>query len=288
METPRRITSSVRVSTSDIVYGRFERFLQLVAGLSVAAVSWWYFAEHRHPSANRYRALVINLGWIGTTLAMLAATLSIRKRLAYQGVGRLSVWLNAHLYLGVIAAVTISYHSGFHLGGPLSGSLLAFFWLTVGSGLLGLWLSRTIPVLLTAIEEKPAILEDLLSVRADCLRGMRELSSAGSPEFRALIEQRLMTETASWMRMLRFFRRRSTVAQELPAFQSAQEEALPPLKEDERHAFRRAVEYALRVNKMNAELFLQRLLRGWLTFHITNTAALFGLVIIHILSVLYY
>ncbi len=65
---------------------------------SVAALSWWYFAAHRQPSANRYHGLVLGLGWIGTSLALLAAALSIRKRVAYQGVGRMSAWLTrAHL-----------------------------------------------------------------------------------------------------------------------------------------------------------------------------------------------
>ncbi len=40
--------------------------------------------------------------------------------------------------------------------------------------------------------------------------------------------------------------------------------------------FQRAAEYALRVNKMNAEMLLQRVLRGWLTFHIVSTGTMFG------------
>ena len=97
-----------------------------------------------------------------------------------------------------------------------------------------------------------------------------------------------MRETASWWRMFRFYRRRSTLSEELPAFQQEQEEGLRRLSPDEHSAFGRAAEYALRANKMNAELFLQRLLRAWLTLHIASTAAMFGLAAIHIFSVLYY
>jgi len=279
---------SSRVSTSATRAGRLERWWQVFAGLSAAALTWWYVAEHRHPSANGYRNQVIALGCLGTTLAVMAAALSIRKRLAYQGAGKLSVWMSAHIYLGVVAAFAILYHSGFRSGGLLSTLLLAFFWLTVASGLLGWRLSRSVPLLLTAMEETPAILEDLLLVRAECLRGMLELADSGSPEFRALVARRLMKETKSWGRMLRFYRRRSTLAQELPAFQGEQDEALKQLKEVEHRAYRRAVEYALRINKMNAELFLQRVLRGWLTLHMATTVAMFGLAGIHIISVLYY
>jgi len=277
-----------RVSSSGMLAGSAERAWQVFAGLSLVALSWWYFAAHRLPSPDGYHGLVASFGWIGTALAVLAAALSVRKRLAYQGVGKLSGWMRAHIYLGVLAAFAIFYHTGFHAGGWVTSLLMTFFLLTIASGLLGWWISRKVPTLLTAVEEKPAILEELLIIRADCLRGMLELAIAGTPEFRVAVKQHLTKETASWPRMLRFFRRRSTLAQELPAFLKEQEQAQTSLPESERGAFQRAAEYALQVNKMNAELLLQRVLRGWLTLHMVTTAAMFGLAAVHIFSVLYY
>jgi hypothetical protein len=288
MTIARTLAPGVRVSTSESPARRAERAWQAFAVVAVAALSWWYIAVHRQPSANRYHSLVLALGWIGITLAVLTAALSVRKRMAYQGVGRMSAWLTAHIYLGIVAAFAIFYHSAFRAGGPLTAWLLAFFSLTVVSGLMGWWFGRRLPRLLTAIEEAPAILEDLLSVRAECLQGMLELASAGSPEFRVLVDQRLMKETASWSRMFRFYRRKSTLAEELPAFQKEQEASLARLRRHEHRAFQRAGEYALRVNKMNAELLLQRVLRGWLTFHIVSTGTMFGLAAVHIFTALYY
>lgn len=288
MNAARSVAPGARVSTSGIRPKRSERVWQLFAVVSVAALSWWYFSAHQQPSANGYHRLVLGLGWIGTSLALLAAALSIRKRLAYQGVGKMSSWLRAHIYLGIIAAFAIFYHSGFRAGGPLSAWLLVFFSLTVVSGLMGWWLARNLPPLLTDIEETPALLEDLLATRAQCLQGMFELASGGSPDFRALVEQHLMKETASWGRMFRFYRRRSTLAHELPGFQKEQADALARLRPQEHRGFQRAAEYALRVNKMNAELLLQRVLRGWLTFHIVSTGTMFGLAAVHIFTALYY
>jgi hypothetical protein len=138
------------------------------------------------------------------------------------------------------------------------------------------------------MEERPAIIEDLISVRAECLQGMLEQASVGTPEFRALVQDRLMKETASWSRMARFYRRRSTLAEELPTFRKEQATYLASLDTREHRAFERAEEYALRVNKMNAELLLQRILRGWLTFHIVTTSTMFALAAVHIFTALYY
>jgi hypothetical protein len=288
MNVARSLFPGARVSTSGNLAKRAARAWQAFAVLSVAALSWWYIAAHREPSANRYHGLVLALGWIGTSLALLAVALSVRKRMAYQGPGKMSAWLNAHIYLGIVSVFAIFYHSGFRAGGPLSAWLLTFFSLTAVSGLMGWWFSRAVPPLLTAMEETPAILEDLLSVRADCLRGMLELAKGGSPEFRAQVEQRLMKETASWSRMFRFYNRESTLAQELPAFHHEQAASLARLQPREHLAYQRATEYALRGNKMNAELLLQRVLRGWLTFHIVSTGTMFGLATIHIFTALYY
>ena len=122
-----------------------------------------------------------------------------------------------------------------------------------------------------------------LFVGAPCYGGQLYYHTA-----RGLVEQRLMKETASWSRMIRFYRRRSTLAQELPAFQKEYEDSLEQLRSSEHRAFQRAAEYALRVNKMNAEMLLQRMMRGWLTFHIVSTGTMFGLAAVHIFSVLYY
>jgi len=288
VSTARKVESGARISTSGVLGGAGALLGRTFALFSVGALSWWYFAAHRQPSADRYQGLVTALGWIGIALCLLATALSIRKRMAYQGVGRLSSWMRAHVYLGIVAVFAIFYHSSFRAGGPLTTWLLAFFSLTAVSGALGLLLSRKIPPLLTAMEENPAIMEELLVVRAECMRGMLELAGGRSADFRVLVERTLIKETVSWKRILRFYLNRSTLAQELPAFQKEHEAALLRCQPDEHRAFQRASEYALRVNKMNAELFLQRVLRGWLTLHMVSTAAMFGLAAMHIFSVLYY
>lgn len=283
-----RVTSRARFSDSQMAGSGARWVGRICLALLAGGLSWWHFSTRGESSPDRTRLLVTSLGWIGAGLALLAASLSARKRLAYQGAGRLSVWTNAHIYLGTGSAFATLLHTGFGVGGPLPTLLLMFFWLTAASGVMGWWLSKALPPLLTAIEETPAIIEDLLAKRAECLRGMLELSAGGSGDFGAFIQQKLMPETASWIRMFRFYWNRSTFTDEISGFQKEHEWVLHRLGSFEHHAVQRAVEYALRVNKMNAELFLHRILRGWLTLHITATATMFGLLAVHIASVLYY
>src|SRR5438132_110191 len=100
-------SSSARVSTSAKHRRQIERMWQVFAILAVAALGAWFAAAHRHPSANRYHGLVLSLGWIGVSLAVMTAALSVRKRVSYQGAGRMSTWLSAHIYLGIVAAFAI-------------------------------------------------------------------------------------------------------------------------------------------------------------------------------------
>lgn len=278
-------TSRIRVSTSGRAVDRAERFWQIFALLSMSGLLCWYFAGH-YRSADRLFAFTS--GIIGVASAVLAATLSIRKRLAYQGVGRMSNWLTGHIYFGLISAMAIFLHSGMRAGGPSTEVLLGVFCFAVATGVVGLLIARRLPPLLTAIEENPAMIEDLIESRSECLRGLHELAAGGSAEFRSLVKRRLVTEVGSIGRMVRFYTKRTTLAQELPAFQREYETVLRKLKTSEQAAFRRAAEYALRANKMNAEYLLHRLLRGWLTFHMMATVTTFALAVVHVFTVLFY
>ncbi len=279
-------TARARISTSGRSVDWAERLWQIFALAAVGILGKWYWDSNHYQAADRDYLFVSGVS--GSVMAILAAALSIRKRLAYQGAGRMSVWLRGHIYLGLVSAAAIFLHSGFRAGGAVTEVLLAFFALTVVSGLFGLLIARKVPPLLTAVEEDPALIEDLIGVRSDCLRGLYELGESGSAEFRALVKGRLSAEASSLTRMTRFYRRRSTLAQEMPAFQAELAELMKSVRPHEHRAFVRAAEYALHANKMGAELLLQRTLRGWLTFHMAATAVMLAIAAVHIFSVLFY
>src|SRR5690349_8295129 len=142
MTGARTVPSSARISSSRTSAKRAEWMWRIFALVAIAALSWVYYnTARRQTGAGVSHTLVLGLGWTGMSLAVMAAGLSARKRLAYQGAGRMSTWLKAHIYLGIVSAFAILLHSGFRAGGLLTTVLLAMFSLTVVSGLMGWWLS---------------------------------------------------------------------------------------------------------------------------------------------------
>lgn len=255
--------------------------------LAVLLLGWWWTA-HRYPSPDGYRTLVRSMGWITFVLMIAEGALAVRKRMAYQGVGRLSVWLVAHVYFGGVTLVAVLLHAGSWNAGAVSSLLLASIAFTLATGAAGWFLSRYVPPLLTAMEENPAMIEDLVAEREESLRGLLELARDGSIGFATVVRSSLVPETQSWRRMARFYRNRSKVSAELFSFQGEHSSRLREIPIAERDTFLRASEYALRANKMESEIFLHRLLRFWVAPHIVATALTYALMLMHIATQLYY
>lgn len=285
MSAGTQVRSQARASTSGRAADRGLRLWQAFAFVSLGGLSWWYFRVH-HMTADR--EFLFTSGIAGTVTAALCGTLSIRKRWAYQGVGRMSAWLTGHVYLGVVSAFAILLHSGFRLGGPLTAALFSLFVVTIASGVWGLAVARRLPARLTKMEENPVLIEDLLETRRECMTGLHELANGGSAEFRLIVRNRLAGEATSLTRSLRFIRKASTLAEELPAFHKEHTASLRGLKPHEHRAFEKAAEYALHANKMSAELLVQRTLRGWQTFHIVMSAGMATLAAAHIFAVFFF
>jgi hypothetical protein len=89
-------------------------------------------------------------GIIGTGLMVYAGLLAAHRKLPrWTWLGARKTWLKGHIWLGLLSAVFLACHSGFHWGGPLEFVL----WLTVigvlVTGIFGLMLQQILPRLLT-------------------------------------------------------------------------------------------------------------------------------------------
>jgi hypothetical protein len=89
-------------------------------------------------------------GIIGTGLMIYAGLLAAHRKLPrWTWLGARKAWLKGHIWLGLLSAVFLLCHSGFHWGGRLTFAL----WLVVigvlATGIFGLLLQQVLPRLLT-------------------------------------------------------------------------------------------------------------------------------------------
>jgi hypothetical protein len=194
--------------------------------------------------------------------------------------GTARAWIQAHVYLGLVALVAVLAHAGFALpSGGMGWWLFGLSVWTTLTGLLGVWLQKWIPAALAeglqveALYERiPGLVEDLVT-EADEL--MAEASDVLDRFYRQEVRDRLARPAPSWSflfdvragreRSLEPFRRMTT-------YVSAEEK---PRVEDL---------VALYTEKMelDAQLSLQGILRRWLVLHVPTAGLLMALLVVHV------
>jgi len=85
------------------------------------------------------------LGIIGSAMMVLMLTYTLRKRLRrWQKLGALSVWLNIHIYFGIIGPLLVILHTSFKVQGLVAVSFWSMIVVAL-SGILGRYLYLQIP-----------------------------------------------------------------------------------------------------------------------------------------------
>ncbi|MEP6656894.1 MAG: hypothetical protein ABJC33_06640 [Betaproteobacteria bacterium] len=89
-------------------------------------------------------------GWILFGGVLLLALHNLRTRVTMYPIGAASVWLQFHVYVGLLVIVAFVMHVGLHLpDGLLERLLAASFVAVAATGVLGLYWSRRLPDRLT-------------------------------------------------------------------------------------------------------------------------------------------
>lgn len=225
-------------------------------------------------------------GSLAAGLYALEAVHPLRRRLLGFPFGNAQRWIQFHIYGGALAFLFILIHEGFRRPSGVLGWLLLILslWATV-SGLLGVWLQKWIPALMgtglqveAVFERIPELLEKLRLEADELVRGSSEMleqfynddvrpALAGiQPSWNYLVDVRGWQERrlAPFSRMAPFL---------------AEEER--PRLEDLRSVLTEKLE-------LDAQYSLQRILRTWAVVHVPPCALLFGLMLFHIGTSLYY
>lgn len=226
-------------------------------------------------------------GWILLAMILFLAGYNLRKKLKLFPLLPTAWWLQAHIYVALLAIVVFAWHTGLRLPrGPLETALGSIYLLTTASGIVGLWLSRTVPPRLTTRGQE-VIYERIPALRLDLRRRAEQLVLQAMEESRSTV-------------LADFYER------ELAPFFASSRDRLPHLLQSTRPLRTRLNHLdTLRryVNEKEAEYLdelaemvraadaldyhraMQGLLKGWLFIHVPVTWALLAVIAVHVMAV---
>ena len=84
-------------------------------------------------------------GWVAALLVVMNLSYLIRRRFGRAKLGSMKVWLDVHVFTGLLAAILASFHSAFVLRTPLASATTASLGIVVLTGLLGRFLHTLAP-----------------------------------------------------------------------------------------------------------------------------------------------
>ncbi|MEY4614701.1 MAG: hypothetical protein RL179_2674 [Planctomycetota bacterium] len=125
-----------------------EHYPWVLASIIVFAMAliWFVFASLGHsewPSGSSLPGFTF--GVMGGLICLFEFLIWPRKKLRSWRIGKVSTWMRAHIWLGLLAVPLLVLHTGFRWGGPLSTTLMVLFLVVIASGVWGLVLQQFLP-----------------------------------------------------------------------------------------------------------------------------------------------
>jgi hypothetical protein len=196
------------------------------------------------------------------------------------------IWLQAHVYLGVVAFLAVLAHADFSWPhGGMGWWLLGLSFWTTATGLVGVGLQKWVPQAMAQGLKVEALYERIPRLVVE-LRGAADALVEGSSETLESFYQRdvrptLARITPSWGYLL--------------DVRSGRDRALSPfgrikqfLDEEESEKLDDLVSIVIEKLELDAQYRLQSLLRGWLLLHVPPAGVLMGLLLVHVYTWLRY
>ncbi len=228
-------------------------------------------------------------GLIGLFGIAAVMTYPLRKQVYRRRAGALRYWMLVHAYVGALAGVILLLHAGTRTGGLLTTALYLAFDLCIASGLFGIAAYIVAPRILTSIEGDPLLIEDLIGRRAELKKELADIEKKSEGWLRDEIEDRVVKRFQTFGFLMRQFTKREPLTALLA-------EAREPFKErvarlatkDERMRLLGAIETMVTIRRLDALIYLHKLLKIWLAPHVIFTSLMLALMIVHVIQVTYF
>ena len=232
----------------------------------------------------------LTYGWAAALLMAGAAAYSWRRRhpglASRRRLGGAQSWLQFHIYGGSLCLLLIFMHLGFRLPkGALAWALLLLSLWTIVSGLLGVFLQKWIPALLASGLQLEVLAERIPELTGQLQQRAEGLAEHGSTPLREFYGQRIAPMLLSnQLRWAYFFGVGGAIDERLNQFEYLSE----ALGGEEKQQVRLLEKIYRQKLELDAHFTIQKVLRGWLAFHVPTSLLLLALLAWHIFAVLYY
>jgi Fe-S-cluster-containing dehydrogenase component len=258
----------------------------IITVLMIWAARHYGFNEPLRGTWLTMRWLTGLVGFAGVAAVM---TYPARKTIYRRRAGALRYWLLAHVYLGIVAAAVLLIHGGSHGGSLLTLVLMLWFDATILTGLFGVICYVVVPRIMTSIEGDPLLIEDLEGRRAELRAELAKIDSAADAETRTLIDQKIKRYFFSISYLLtQYIRREELTATLAKARLRFKEEILAPAAKERRDQILKTVERSAVLRRVEALIYLHRLLKVWVAPHVIATSVMLALMLVHIVQVVFF
>jgi len=244
----------------------------------------------------------IAYGIFGTVAILVLLAFGVRKRWYRSTWGTLDGWLQSHIYLGLLSALVIFFHSGFRFQDRVAVAAFVTLGVVVASGFVGASLYTSVPRRLSEVESDltPAELSAQIQQLAD---GMARIAGSRSQPFqevcRGLLAESLPGRLAGWKLMLTSRgagTKRAAAGGSSgsgggggPAPWAVHLTRVPPAEqEDLRQLLVLSRQRSELLERLIAQQRYRNLLGAWLYLHVPLSIALLALVAAHLVAVFYY
>ncbi|HEY7556653.1 MAG TPA: hypothetical protein VIH18_17770 [Candidatus Binatia bacterium] len=230
-------------------------------------------------------------GSIGLILVLVLMSYGARKRAYRSSWGSVEGWLQAHIYLGLVALVTVLLHSGFRFQNIVAIAAFVLLLLVTLSGVWGVVLYAVIPPKLSATNSNLTIVN--ISGQINELgRSMAALALGKSAPFQQIHANLLAVERAGYLAAWRCLSRHyleKRLAQDPAGSFDHYVGSVPP---EEQTELAQLLALAHQRNDLHDSLIRRQryvnLMGAWLYLHVPLSFALLVAVAAHVIVFFYY
>lgn len=256
-----------------------------------------YIWLSRGKEAHGGSGLGLTLGFASLALILLLLYYGVRKRRYKSTFGRMEVWLQSHVYLGLLSLVVVVLHSGLRFEDPLAVTALVVLAAVVVTGFVGAVLYTTVPRLLTEVESNLTV-EEISERLNQIAASMARLAEGKSAPFRriqkSVLKESIPGRFAGWKVVLspglgaKSRRGKGGGSPASPGWEAL----LSRVEAGEQEDLRRTLVLSRQHKELHQRLVYQQryknLLDAWLWLHLPLSLGLLVLVLAHAVAALFF